>query len=76
MNHWICLLVALPFFQAPPRHPEQGALPDSPAFKTPGAKISELGKNLWIDTNPKDKRVLVRGAVCRKNAPLEEFMCL
>jgi hypothetical protein len=49
--------------------------PNSPAFREPAAVIVPVNKNIWIDTNPKARRVLVRAYVCRQKAPLEEFMC-
>src|SRR5437867_4054621 len=57
-----------------PRTPQP--LPDMPAFKQPGADVFLFNRNIWIDKNPKGRRVLVRATVCRQEAILEEFMCL
>jgi hypothetical protein len=57
---------------------EPPPLPDMPAFKQAGAEIVALDRKntVWLDKNPKGRRVIVRASVCRQEAFLEEFMCL
>lgn len=60
-------------------------LPDYPVFKEAGAMITpvtplvkpqENGRNLWLDTNPRGRRVIIRGEIVQQKAVLEEFLCL
>jgi hypothetical protein len=71
----VCFVLAIVSQQAdkPTKPPE---LPDMPAFKQPGADVISFNPNIWIDKNPKGRRVIVRATVCRQEAILEEFMCL
>jgi len=73
----VCFLLAI-VAQQPDKPRQPAPLPDMPAFKQPGAEIVSLDRNnnIWIDKNSKGRRVIVRAAVCRQEAILEEFMCL
>ncbi len=71
--HALAILAAAWFIQPPAKTIE---LPDSPTFKEAGAEIKPIGKNVWVDFGAKSRRVIVRGAVCRNDVELEEFMCL
>ena len=77
MTHLLTLAMSFAMFlQQPPARPKAADLPDSPAFKERGAKITLIGKNVWVDGNENGRRVLVRGTICRDRVDLEEFMCL
>ncbi len=73
LSEWFAtvLLVA----QQPAKAATSAELPNFPAFRESAATIAPVNKNIWIDANPKARRVLVRAYVCRQRAPLEEFMC-
>ena len=66
-----------------PPEPAKPALPESPVFREPGAQVvlgeqlfrTTKGHNLWIDFNPKGRRVILRGSVCLRRGQLEEFLC-
>jgi hypothetical protein len=79
MTHCLngCILLAI-VLQQPEQPTKPPALPDMPAFKQAGAEIVSLDRNnnIWIDKNPKGRRVIVRTTVCRQEAILEEFLCL
>ncbi|MBI3463684.1 MAG: hypothetical protein HY000_11595 [Planctomycetes bacterium] len=85
---WTPILIAS-LAQTPSDGAKPPGLPDSPAFHEPGVKIvtgEQLeklpgsgpgrGRNLWVAVGEKGRRVIVRASVCRKDAFLEEFMCL
>ena len=73
----LCVFIALAGCGQEPGKPSKPAeLPDMPAFKESGAKISFLNRNIWLDLNDKGRRVILRTTVCRRDVPLEEFMCL
>ena len=74
---YVCFLLAI-VAQQPEKPTKPPAVPDMPAFKQPGAEIVSLDRNnnIWIDKNPKGRRVLIRTTVCRQDAILEEFLCL
>jgi hypothetical protein len=74
MIHWNVLATLLLVAQEPPKA-APAEQPNSPAFREAAAAIVPVNQNIWIDTNPKARRVLVRAYVCRQRAPLEEFMC-
>jgi len=51
-------------------------LPAAPVFSEPGAVVRLFAPNIWIDFNPRGRRVIVRAEVCLRAGMLEEFMCL
>lgn len=77
MNAYLNISIALAIVAQQPAKPTKPpALPDMPAFKQSGADVFLFNRNIWIDKNPKGRRVLVRATVCRQDAVLEEFLCL
>ncbi len=66
-----------------PEPAKPSILPPSPAFHEPGARLvpgetlfqGMRGQNIWVDFNPKGRRVIVRGYVCLRTGQLEEFLC-
>jgi hypothetical protein len=77
MNHCLSMFFALAIApQQPDKPPQPPPLPDMPAFKQAGADVFLFNRNIWIDKNPKGRRVIVRATICRQEAFLEEFMCL
>jgi hypothetical protein len=80
---WIIGLAALP------QETKPAGLPDSPLFHESGARILDSehlekllssgpgrARNLWVDFGKAGRRVIVRANVCRRDAVLEEFLCL
>jgi hypothetical protein len=59
-----------------PKVDKPAPLPDMPAFKDSASQYTQLGKNIWLEKNPRGRRVLLWGTICRQEAALEEFMCL
>jgi hypothetical protein len=51
-------------------------LPDLPAFKQSGSAYTQLGRNVWLEKAGNTRRVLLLGQICRREAALEEFVCL
>jgi hypothetical protein len=69
----LCLAVVV-FAQA--EKSSKQPLPDLPPFKQPKAEYTLLDKNIWLERNDQARRVLVVGTICRREAALEEFLCL
>ncbi len=72
----LLLLAGYSLIQQPAKPAQSGPPLDAPAFKEPGCDLVSLGPNLWLDKNDKARRLLIRTSICRRDVPLEEFMCL
>jgi hypothetical protein len=69
-------LAIMLFMQQPDKPVKPVPLPDFSAFREATSEYTPLGKNIWLEKNSRGRRVLLRGAICRREAPLEEFACL
>ena len=51
-----------------------GEKPAGDTVKAPEAKKSLIGKNVWLETQGKQRRVLISSTVCLREGPLEQLL--
>jgi len=72
----IALLLVCPAWSQSRGRSGVDRFPPAPVFREPGSVIRLFSPNIWIDFNPKGRRVILRAEVCLREGMLEEFLCL